>query len=65
MATFIALRHPVTILVTVSTNPDNFTNDLSIFKDDSDTLLLCKALKQSDKNKVRHRNQTSVPYFQI
>ena len=28
MATFIVLRHPVTILVTAFTNPDNLTNDL-------------------------------------
>ena len=27
MATFIILRHPVTILVTVFTNPDNLTNE--------------------------------------
>ena len=27
MATFVVLRHPVTILVTDSTNPDNLTND--------------------------------------
>ena len=30
MATFIILRHPVTILVTAFTNPDSLTNDLSI-----------------------------------
>ena len=28
MATFIILRHPVNILVTVFTKPDNLTNDL-------------------------------------
>ena len=27
MATFVALRHHVTILVTALTNPDNLTND--------------------------------------
>ena len=32
MATFIALRHPVTILVTVFTNPNNLTNDMFILK---------------------------------
>ena len=32
MATYIILRHPVTILVTVLTNSDNLTNDLSILK---------------------------------
>ena len=32
MATFIALRHPVTILVIVFTNPENLTNDLLILK---------------------------------
>ena len=30
MATFVALRHPVTILVTDFTNMDNLTNDLHI-----------------------------------
>ena len=33
MATYIALRHPVTTLVTVFTNPDNLTNVLSIYYD--------------------------------
>ena len=32
MATFIVLRNPVTILVTVLTNPDNLTNDIFILK---------------------------------
>ena len=45
MATFVVLRHPVTILVTNLTNPNNLTND---------PLLLRRALKQSDKcdNKI-------------
>ena len=30
MVTFVILRHPVTILVTAFTNPDNLTNDLHI-----------------------------------
>ena len=30
MATFAALRHPVTIIVTDFTNPENLTNDLFI-----------------------------------
>ena len=30
MATFVALRHPVTILVTDVINPDNLTNNLLI-----------------------------------
>ena len=30
MATFVLLKHPVTILVTVSTNPGNLTNELLI-----------------------------------
>ena len=63
MATFVILRHYVTILVTNFTNPDNLTNDLLILFDnlspeiksqatwnvevDYDTLLLLKALKQS------------------
>ena len=32
MATFVVLRHPVTILVTIFTNPKNLTNDLLILK---------------------------------
>ena len=32
MATFVLLWHPVTILVTVTTNPDNLTNDVLILK---------------------------------
>ena len=32
MATFVVLRHPVTILVTDLTNPDNLTNDLVLLK---------------------------------
>ena len=32
MATFIGLRHPVTIFVTVFNNPDNLANDLFILK---------------------------------
>ena len=32
MATFVILRHPITILVIYLTNPDNFTNDLFILK---------------------------------
>ena len=32
IATFINIRHPVTILVTVLTNPDNLTSDLTILK---------------------------------
>ena len=32
MATYIVLRHPVTILVTVFTKPDNLINDLLILK---------------------------------
>ena len=30
MATFVFLRHPVTTLVTYSTNPNNLTNDISV-----------------------------------
>ena len=30
MATFVDLRHPVNILITDFTNPDNLTNDLLI-----------------------------------
>ena len=51
MANFVVLRHPVTILVIGFTNPGNWTNDLLIIiplKDDCETLLLCRALKQSD-----------------
>ena len=32
MANFIVLTHPVTILVTFFTKPDNLTNDLLILK---------------------------------
>ena len=32
METLIVFRNPVTILVTVLTNPNNLTNDLSILK---------------------------------
>ena len=32
MATFVILRHPVTILVADSTHPDNLTNALFILK---------------------------------
>ena len=32
MTSLIGLRHPVIILVTVLTNPDNLTNDLLILK---------------------------------
>ena len=32
MATFVALRRPVTIMVKDSTNPNNMTNDLVILK---------------------------------
>ena len=32
MATCIASRHPVTMCITVLTNPDNLTNDLLILK---------------------------------
>ena len=31
MASFVVLRHPVTILVTDLTNPDNLINDFLIF----------------------------------
>ena len=51
MANFVALRHPVTILVIGFTNPGNLNNDLLIInplKDDCETLLLRRALKQSD-----------------
>ena len=52
MATFVILRHPVTILVEVPANPDNLTNDShsqSLTKVSCDTLLLCRELKQSDE----------------
>ena len=39
---FVILRHPVTILVTDFTNPNNFTNDLLILNP------LDNKLKQSD-----------------
>ena len=32
MTTFVVLRHPVTSLVTIFTNPDNLTSDLLILK---------------------------------
>ena len=32
MATFVALKHPATILVMVLTTPDNLTNDLLFLK---------------------------------
>ena len=32
MATFVVLKHPITVLVTDFTNPDNLTNDLLILK---------------------------------
>ena len=41
MATFIVLRHPVTILVTELSNPDNLTNDLIILKLFDNKLVMC------------------------
>ena len=38
MANFVVLKHPVTILVTDSANPDNLTNDLLILN----SLIVCK-----------------------
>ena len=56
MATFVPLRHPVTILVTEFTNPNNLTDK------SCDTLPLCTTLKQSDIRKslihIPHGGQT-------
>ena len=45
MTTYVFLRHPVTILVTDFTKPNNLTGDLLIFN----SLTLHKPLKQTDK----------------
>ena len=49
MATFVIPRHPVTTLITAFTDPDNLTNDHLILKVDCVTLLLQRALKQSER----------------
>ena len=43
MENFAVLRHPVTVLVTDLTNPNNLTNDLLIFN----ALIICQDLGQS------------------
>ena len=67
MATFVIPIHPITILVTDFTNPDNLTNDLLILqslKVDCDTFLLQGALKQSDiRIKCDDKIQPSVLYL--
>ena len=53
MATFFILKHPVTILVTDFTNPNNLTNDLVILNP--------LKLNKSQVNKTKK----GVPYFKL
>ena len=46
MATFVALKHPATILVMVLTTPDNMTNDLLFFKSLTTNKSLAKQMMQ-------------------
>ena len=48
MVSFVDLRHPVTTLVTDFTSPHKLTYDPTLTKVDCYTMLLGRALKQSD-----------------
>ena len=64
MATFVILRHPVTILVTDFNNPDNSANDLLIFN----SLMINKsladnAIRQGHISCLRQKSPIQLDYY--